>query len=288
MDKLKNISQKEYEYKQYTDYVFKRTVERRANGVLKFLQIPYEIDNIFVSEITNIGPKIHRLDFVGEVKKNGENICIIMECQTKLPTEDDVLRFFQYMSSIRVLKNKKVELYILCTKKAPYKRKEFVIDDECTYIMHMISLKDIGAEEIFKNIENKIEHNQDIGEEEIAALQLIAYTEYKESTLDVLERAYHLIMRMKLSDKDKLAVIWILNVLSANMLNEKDKKEYLEETTMMLNPRDEFMKNKGIEEGKEEGMKEGKEEIAKSLKGTLPIEEIAKHTGLTIEKIKSL
>ena len=72
------------------------------------------------------------------------------------------------------------------------------------------------------------------------------------------------------------------------MLNEKDKKEYLEETTMMLNPRDEFMKNKGIEEGKEEGIKEGKEEIAKSLKGTLPIEEIAKHTGLTIEKIKSL
>ena len=180
------------------------------------------------------------------------------------------------MSSIRVLKNKKVELYILCTKKAPYKRKEFVIDDECTYIMHMISLKDIDAEEIFKNIENKIEHNQDIGDEEIAALQLIAYTEYKESTLDVLKRAHHLIERMKLSDKDKLAIIYILNVLSANMLSEKDKKEYLEETTMMLNPRDEYMKNKG------------KEEIAKSLKGTLPIEEIAKHTGLTIEKIKSL
>ena len=49
---------------------------------------------------------------------------------------------------------------------------------------------------------------------------------------------------------------------------------------MMLNPRDEYMKNKGIEEGKEE--------VAKSLKGTLPIEKIAKHTGLTIEKIKSL
>ena len=115
-----------------------------------------------------------------------------------------------------------------------------------------------------------------IGDEEIAALQLIAYTEYKESTLDVLKRAHHLIERMKLSDKDKLAIIYILNVLSANMLSEKDKKEYLEETTMMLNPRDEYMKNKG------------KEEIAKSLKGTLPIEEIAKHTGLTIEKIKSL
>ena len=35
-------------------------------------------------------------------------------------------------------------------------------------------------------------------------------------------------------------------------------------------------------------MKKEKIKIAKSLKESLPIEEIAKHTGLPIEKIKSL
>lgn len=63
MKKLKHISGKKY--KHYNDYVFKKTVEERANGVLEFLKIPYRIDKILVSEITNIGQKIHRLDFCG-------------------------------------------------------------------------------------------------------------------------------------------------------------------------------------------------------------------------------
>ena len=46
------------------DYIFKQTVQKHANGVLKLLGIPYIINNIILSEITDLGPKIHRLDFV--------------------------------------------------------------------------------------------------------------------------------------------------------------------------------------------------------------------------------
>lgn len=123
---MKSIKDKKYEYKQYSDYIFKSTVQKRANGVLKFLEIPYTINNIILSEISAFGPQLHRMDFVGE------DICLILECQSKLPTDDDISRFFQYVASLRVMKNKKVELYILCTKKAPYTKKEYVLNDECT------------------------------------------------------------------------------------------------------------------------------------------------------------
>ena len=65
------------------------------------------------------------------------------------------------------------------------------------------------------------------------------------------------------------------------MLNEKDKKEYPEETKMLINPRDEYMKNEGI--------KEKTEEIArKLLNKNMPLKEISEITELTTEEIKNL
>ena len=77
------------------------------------------------------------------------------------------------------------------------------------------------------------------------------------------------------------------------MLNEKDKKEYPEETKMLINPRDEYMKNEGIKEGKEEGKQEGieesKKEIAKKLLNkNMPLKEISEITELTTQEIKNL
>ena len=77
------------------------------------------------------------------------------------------------------------------------------------------------------------------------------------------------------------------------MLNEKDKKEYIEETKMLINPRDEYMKNKGIKEGinkgKQEGIEESKKEIAKKLLNkNMPLKEISEITELTTQEIKNL
>ena len=140
MNDLKNISNENYEYLHYTDYVFKQTVQKRANGLLKFLNIPYRIHNIILSEVASKGPALHRLDFAGEAMKNDEIICLILECQSRLPTDEDIKRFFQYVSSLSVLKNKKIELYILCTEDAPYKTREYILNDDCRYSMKVISL----------------------------------------------------------------------------------------------------------------------------------------------------
>lgn len=106
-------------YHHYTNYIFKKTIHKRAAGVLKFLNIPYKIKNFLITEITDDGPQIHRLDFAGEVEKQGEEIILILECQTKLPTDEDILRFFQYVSSLRIMKKAKLNCTYCLQKKHP-------------------------------------------------------------------------------------------------------------------------------------------------------------------------
>ena len=57
---------------------------------------------------------------------------------------------------------------------------------------------------------------------------------------------------------------------------------------MMINPRDEYLVNIGIEKGKEIGIKKEKFEIAKKLLPKMTIKEIEEITGLTPEQIHSL
>ena len=143
---------------------------------------------MLISEVTNLGPSISRLDFVGEAEKDGKTVSLILECQTKLPTEDDIKRFFQYISSIRIFKDNNVELYILCIEKALYAKKDFVIKEDCVYTMHVISLKDFKASEIFKSIEDKLKNNEKGTGMDIASLQLIVCTDFDESKLEILNR----------------------------------------------------------------------------------------------------
>jgi hypothetical protein len=89
---------------------------------------------------------------VGVAENDGERICLILECQSKIPNDDDISRFFQYVASLRIFKNIDVELFIFCTQKAPYDKKELVLNDDCTYTMHVISLKNHKAEKIFNII----------------------------------------------------------------------------------------------------------------------------------------
>ena len=285
-------------YNHYNDYVFKSILHRRANGLLKFMKIPYKIRKIILSELTTITPHIHRMDFVGEVDDENDEICLILECQTNLPTEDDITRFFQYVSSLRVFKNSKVELYILCIKKVPYDTKDFIIKDGCTYTMHVISLKDHKAKEIFKNIENKLKNNKTITDEDIASLQIIVYTDYDEPQLEILLRARKLIEKIaeysKMDINEKMAITYLMDVLSTNMLSEEEHEQYIGETKMLINPVERYMKNKGIEEGMEKGIEKGMEKgiekgklqmARKMIEDGHPIDYVIKISGLSKKDI---
>ena len=83
---------------------------------------------------------------------------------------------------------------------------------------------------------------------------------------------------MDLDINEKTAIIYLFNVLSANMLDKGDYKEYVEENKMLLNPVERYMKEKGIKEG----IKIAKLDTAgKLLDKGLSIDEIVEITGLT-------
>ena len=297
-----NIQITDKKYAQYNDYYFKSVLQKRANGVLKFVKIPFKITKMMMSEYTGLGPKISRLDFVAEAKNDEKIISLILECQTFLPTEDDIKRFFQYVSSIRIFKDNDVELYILCAEKTEYTKKDFVIKEGCVYTMHLISLKEFKAKDIFKNIEDKLNNNDEITDEDIASLQLIVYADFDESKLDILNRARKLLEeiseRLLFDINEKMAIIYLFDMLSVNMLTEDEHNQYMEKNNMLINPRERYFKNQGIKEGREEGIKEGREEGIKEgredaklefalnlLNNGYSIDEAVKLTGLTEKDI---
>ena len=276
----------DYNYPQYNDYAFRSILQKRANGLLKFVKIPYGLNRMLISEVTNFGPSISRMDFVGEADGDGKTISLIIECQTNLPTDDDIERFFQYVSSIRIFKHNPVELYILCIKKPAYSKREFVLNDDCVYTMHVISLKDFRAKDIFKNIENKLKNNEKITDEDIAALQLIVYTDFTESKLEILNKARKLFEdvceRLEFDINEKKAIIYLFNVLSINMLDNREYGKYMEENSMILDPIERYMRDEAIKQG----IVKGKLDTAKNmLDEGMSVDLIVRVTGLSEEDI---
>ena len=276
----------DYNYPQYNDYAFRSILQKRANGLLKFVKIPYNLNRMLISEVTNFGPSISRMDFVGEADGDGKTISLIIECQTNLPTDDDIERFFQYVSSIRIFKHNPVELYILCIKKPAYSKREFVLNDDCVYTMHVISLKDFRAKDIFKSIENKLKNNEKITDEDIAALQLIVYTDFTESKLEILNKARKLFEdvceRLEFDINEKKAIIYLFNVLSINMLDNREYGKYVEENSMILDPIERYMRDEAIKQG----IEQGKLDDAKNmLDEGMSVDLIVRVTGLSEEDI---
>lgn len=89
-----------------------------------------------------------------------------------------------------------------------------------------------------------------------------------------------MIEQLNIDMNEKEAVLYVLNVLSTNMLNETEKNKFMEERKMMINPRDEYLVNKGIEKGRLE--------VAKKLLEKMTIKEVSEITGLSEKQIEEL
>ena len=89
-----------------------------------------------------------------------------------------------------------------------------------------------------------------------------------------------MIEQLNIAMNEKEAVLYVLNVLSTNMLNETEKNKFMEERKMMINPRDEYLVNKGIEKGRLE--------VAKKLLEKMTIKEVSEITGLSEKQIEEL
>ena len=77
---------------------------------------------------------------------------------------------------------------------------------------------------------------------------------------------------------EKLAIIYLFDVLRANLLDGDEHERYVERNKMLINPRERYFKKKGIEEGKLEDAKN-------MLKKGYSIDDIVDVTGLAKEDI---
>lgn len=64
---------------------------------------------------------------------------------------------------------------------------------------------------------------------------------------------------------EKLAIIYLFDVLSANMLNKQEYDKHAEENTMLIHPGERYMKKKAFEQGFKQGFEQGKLETAKNM-----------------------
>ena len=122
----------------------------------------------------------------------------------------------------------------MCTEEIKEDKNEIIINDDSKIVMNIISLKNFKAEEIFKNVENKLKNNDAITDEDIAALQLIAYTSYTEPAYKILVRASKLLEEIcdkHLDINEKEANHILLDILSANMLTEDEYEKYTRKQT---------------------------------------------------------
>ena len=98
-----------------------------------------------------------------------------------------------------------------------------------------------------------------------------------------------LVNKLKIERNEKEAIIYILDVLSANMLEEKDKNKFMETRDMMINPRDEYITKKAKQEGMKKGREKERDEVAIALiKKGMSLKEISEVTKLTEKQIENL
>lgn len=117
-------------------------------------------------------------------------------------------------------------------------------------------------------------------------LMACIFSDFDEPKLEILNRARKLFEDIsEMSDFDineKRAIIYLFDVLSSNMLDDREYGQYVEENIMLLNPVERYLKNEGIKEG----MEKGKLDVARNmLDEGFSIENVVRITGLSKEDI---
>ncbi len=89
-------------------------------------------------------------------------------------------------------------------------------------------------------------------------------------------------MKSSMDINEKKAIIYLLDVLSTNMLDDDEHERYMEENVMLINPVERYCVNKG----RKEGRKDIRFEVAKKMiKEGYSIDEIVNISGLSKEDI---
>ena len=271
----------------YIDLGFKEISLKNLKGLLKVLGIdatPKKL--VSVNYVGSEGRKmILDLAFL-----DTDNIIHHIEFQSRKPTLEDMVRFFEYDAALMRQYKTEVRTYIVTTANVlnPIKRNPMHNWRDPT--PRFINFIDFDGDEILNRISDKVENNLDLTDKEQAELSLIAFFKTKNDIETQLMKAAKIAASISW-EKPYGEDICIIQKFFADKFAENSNQIYevLIVRSKAIQERYERIKNEGKEEGIKEGIIKGKVNVGRNmLNEGFSIEDIMKITNLTNEQINSL
>lgn len=304
-------------YNKEEDKFFKMFFDEFDNIALENFGFNDEILYSYSEEQIQAPIKILRPDSMFQCENN---ISILAEFQSTIPTKEKLLTIIQYMVNDAIENKNSVKALILCTDIEKSKTIKVEIGPNHTLEFPLYTFKCHEGDEILNTIENKIKNNKEITEREEMFLTLIPFTNLKIALDDAMLKAAELTNQIKIN-QDRLDIMKSLQFISATKFASKEKQQQIKNVIQMNSSlfnsgieqgieigmergRFEGLEEglergksdgieigleRGLEKGRFEGMEEGTISIAKRmLKDNSPIEKIMEYTRLSKKEIENI
>lgn len=277
------------------DKLMKQISKKEINILLERLGIPIKIAKRINGELI-FGNIERRTDFLG-LTENDELINI--EFQSTSVNEDDIERFGEYTSLIRIIEKKYTYPIVISTPQLnPCVDFDYFINEFTVLKIKVFTLKDENGDEVQKKLLNKIENKEEFDEKDIIDFVLSPLMSSKRRIEDVIQVNVNAIRKIKTCRKN-IDFIESMTILEVNQfVNDEDERNFLRrEINMRINLLREIYEdnlNEGIAIGEERGIAIGeeraefnvKQELAlKLLNDDFEISYVSDLTGLTKSQI---
>ena len=263
----------------YIDLGFKEVSLKNLKGLLKVLGIdatPQKL--VSVNYVGATGRKlVLDLAFL-----DTDDIIHHIEFQSRKPTLEDMVRFFEYDAALMRQYKKEVRTYIVTTADVLNPVRHNPMHNWRDPTPRFINFIDFDGDEILNKISDKVENNLDLTDKEQAELSLIAFFKTKNDLDTQLMKAAKIAASISL-EKSYGEDICIIQKFFADKFvkNSNQIYEVLIVRSKAIQERYERIKN--------EGKEEGKLDIGRNmLNEGFSIETIMKITNLTNEQINLL
>ena len=279
------------------DKILKLYSETFINILLDELEFDEVIEETYPIELID-KCKNYKVDFVG--LSNNDRV-INIEFQSTYVSNHDVIRFMKYAIILKEKYNKETITLIISTFEKKNREINFKLHKNSDNTLYLYVLVSLDADEIFKQIEEKVKNNQELSQKDIVDLSIIPLFKSKYSVGEVLLKTATLTNKLKVSSENITYLKFNQDKLTEKFVKDKElKNKIMEEIGMSMSLferkcyeiEEEFI-NKGIEQGIERGIGQGKRDfMLKTAKNMLDKnftkEEIMDITGINEEELSSL
>ena len=242
--------------------------------------------------------KYYKADFVG---LSNNNKIINIEFQSTRVNNQDVIRFMKYAIILKEKYDKETITLIISTIEKKNREIHFKLHEGSDNILYLYVLVSLDADEIFRQIEEKVENNERLSQKDIADLSILPLFKSEYSVGEVLLKTVILTNKLKVDSESISYLKFNQDKLTEKFVKDKKlKRKIMEEIGMSMSYfekrcyeiEEEFVNKgieQGIEQGKEEGRKETMVEYAKSmLDKNFTKDQIMDIIGISEEELSSL